>query len=115
MRISALPSKLAIVGVAVGLVLFVAWIYIDTYDPFHLPTAGQAATMESFSTPPLYRFLQTLTLVLYPGLWLQAFTTHAGPVANYTVWALAIALDAVVLCGIGILINKLRHRAAASP
>jgi hypothetical protein len=110
MRTLTLPWKLALVGVAMGLVLMGAWAYIDSHDPFHLPTVGQAAEMQNFATPPLYHFLQTLTLVLYPGLWLQAFTIHAGPVANYTVWIFSLALDGVILYWVGLLVTRLRIR-----
>jgi hypothetical protein len=110
MRTPTLPWKLAFVGLAMGLVLMGAWAYINSHNLFHLPTVEQAATMENFSTPRIYRFLETLTLILYPGLWLQAFTIHAGPVANYAVWVFALALDGVILYCVGVLITRLKIR-----
>jgi hypothetical protein len=91
LRKSKLPRRLAIIGLAAGLSLMAMWWYIDTYIPFHLSTVEQVQSMKTnYSPPALCSFLQNLTLVLLPALWLRVFTIHAGAVVNYCIWGFAV-------------------------
>ena len=107
---SKLPRTLGIVGLAIGFSLMAMWWYIDTYNPFHLPTVEQAQSMASYSAPPLYRFFDNLIFVLLPALWLSMFTIHAGPVVNYSIWVFAVLLDGAILYCVGLLFNAIRAR-----
>lgn len=92
------------------------WLYIDTYNPFHLPTAEQVQSMtSSYSPPPLYSFLENLIFVLLPALWLSVFTIHAPAVVNYSIWALAVLVDGAILYCVGLLINAIRARGSLTP
>ncbi|HXO33615.1 MAG TPA: hypothetical protein VN901_14790 [Candidatus Acidoferrales bacterium] len=108
---STLPRRLAIFGLILGLGLLVMWLYIDRYNPFHLPTVEQVQSMtRSYSPPPLYNFLQNLIFTLLPLLWLSMFTIHAGPIVNYSIWVLAVLFDGAVLYCVGLLIDTIRTR-----
>lgn len=117
---SKLPRRLAIVGLVVGFLLMAMWWYIDTYNPFHLPTVEQAQSMASYSAPRLYTFFENLVFAILPVLWLQVFTIHAPVVVNYAIWVFAVVFDGAVLYCVGLLVNavRFRHRrseAAGSP
>src|ERR1700689_806084 len=92
------------------------WWYIDTYNPFHLPTSEQALAMgTNYSAPPLYKFLDKLTFILCPALWLQVFTIDLGPIVNYSIWVLAVVFDGFIFYCVGLLINAVVNERAAQP
>ncbi len=108
---SKLPRTLAIVGLAVGFSLMATWWYIDKYDPFHLPTAEQVQAMPtSYSTPPLYSFLEELTFTVLPILLFENFTIHAPALVNYAIWVFAVLFDGAILYCVGLLINAIKAR-----
>jgi hypothetical protein len=89
------------------------WWYIDTYNPFHLPTVEQVRSMTSYSAPPLYRFLENVIFILLPAMWLGAFTMHAGAVVNYSLWVFAVLVDGAVFYWVGLIIATIRTRREA--
>ncbi|HVB57074.1 MAG TPA: hypothetical protein VNE63_11680 [Candidatus Acidoferrales bacterium] len=106
---SKLPRRLGIMGFVFGFGLMAMWWYIDTYNPFHLPSVEQVQSMTaSYSAPPLYRFLENLIFALFPALWLSVFTIHAGPLVNYSIWVFAVLLDGAILYCVGLLVNAIR-------
>lgn len=108
---SKLPRTLAIGGLVVGFLLMAMWWYIDTYNPFHLPTVEQVHSIPTgYSPPVLYRFLENLVFTLLPALWLSVFTIHAPAVVNYSIWAFAVLVDGAILYCAGLLINAIRAR-----
>lgn len=111
---SKLPLRLAIAGLVVGFLLMAMWWYIDTYNPFHLPTVEQAQSMASYSPPRLYTFFENLVFDVLPVLWLQVFTIHAPAVVNYSIWVFAILVDGAVLYCAGLLVNAINTRARRS-
>jgi hypothetical protein len=116
MIISKLPGRLAIVGILVGLSLMTMWWYIDTYNPFHLPTSEQAMAMgTNYSAPALYKFLDKVTSVLCPALWLQVFTMDMGRIVNYSIWVLAALFDGLIFYCIGLLIKAALNARLARP
>ena len=111
---SKLPRRLAIVGLVVGFLLMAMWWYIDTYNPFHLPTVEQAQSMASYSPPRLYTFFENLVFDVLPVLWLQVFTIHAPAVVNYSIWVFAVLFDGAILYCVGLLVNAIKTRARRS-
>lgn len=108
---SKLPRRLAIVGLIAGFLLMIAWLYVDTYNPFHLPTWEQVREMRSSYSPPWgYTFLEDLVMYALPVLWLQAFTIHAPAVVNYSIWVFAVLFDGGVLYCVGLLVNAIKVR-----
>lgn len=107
----SLPRVLGIVGLALGFAFTAMWWYIDTYDPFHLPTTEQVQAMpDSYPTPHLYTLLRELTFVFLPGIWLQVFTIHLGRLINYPIWLFAALLDGAIFYCIGVLIRAIWRR-----
>jgi len=108
---SNLPRRLAIAGLIIGFSLMAMWWYINTYNPFHLPTAEQVQAMTmNYSPPPLYTFLENFVLTLLPVLWFSVFTIHAPALVNYTIWVFAVLFDAGILYCVGLLVNAIKAR-----
>jgi hypothetical protein len=103
---SKLPRRLALVGLVVGFALMATWWYVDTYNPFHLPTVAQLQSMStSYSPPRAYSFFEDMTFALLPAIWLSVFTIHAPAFVNYSIWVFAVLIDGAILYCVGLLIN----------
>jgi hypothetical protein len=99
---SRIPRRLAILGIVIGFGLMSAWWYVDTYDPFHLPTWQQAQAMGSFSAPPLLKFLTDITFVLCPGALLHIYTMDTGSLMTYITWTAAAMLNGPLYYAVGL-------------
>jgi hypothetical protein len=108
---SKLPRNFAIAGPLVGLFLFAMSWCIDEFNLFHFPTAEQAATMGSFSEPPLYHFLTwDLPMVLCPALFPLSFAAmDLGATAGAIAWILAALINALLYFVLGLIVNEIRY------
>jgi hypothetical protein len=108
---SKLPKYFGFAGLTIGLCLMVIWRYVYLYDPFHLPTMEQVAAMpHGYSAPPMFHFLEYLTDILVPGVWLQVFTIDLGDVIGAIMWGLAALINFFVYYGIGMAISAVWGR-----
>jgi hypothetical protein len=84
------------------------WWYVDTFNPFHLPTAEQAQKMWSYSAPALYSHLQTATYVLCPPILVQFLIGDLGTFGNRVVWVAAALLNGCLYFFLGLIIQSVR-------
>jgi hypothetical protein len=93
------------------------WWFIDKYNLFQLPTAEEAQRMVGhYSAPPLYWFLERMTLVVCPGLWLGFFTMDMGRAANEVMWMIATVVNVLLFFLVGYALREsLRVKSDAAP
>ena len=103
---SKLPRVFAGCGVLIGFALMLMWLYIDKYNPFHLPTVEAVQAMPSYTAPALYHYLQTSTFILCPAALLLNFTIHAGLFMNCLVWVVAAFLNGPLYFAVGLAVRK---------
>ena len=111
---SKVPRHFAIAGIIIGFSFMMTSWYINRFDPFHLPTAAEAANMGSVSEPPLLSLFEDLTFVFCPAAFLFFFTMDLGATTNYIVWAVVALINAPIYYGAGailVVLAKLRSRA----
>jgi hypothetical protein len=107
-RNSKLPRAFAVTGVIVGLGLMLVWWYVNTYDPFHLPTVEQVnKTPESYSAPWTYQALETITTFLCPASTINALAIHVPAAVTFGIWIIAALINAPIYYGVGLLVGAI--------
>jgi hypothetical protein len=112
LRNSKLPRALAITGVVVGMTLMLVWWYVNTYDPFNLPTVEQVnKSPESYSTPWAYHALETITTFLCPASATNALAIHVPAAVSLGIWIVAALINAPIYYGVGLVIEAISRMA----
>ena len=83
--------RFAVVGIAVGIAVALSWWFVRIFNPFHLPTLGQAPP--NYREPLLLTIFEDSVLLLCPGALLQVFTLEMRGWFSWFMWVLAVMVS----------------------
>jgi hypothetical protein len=106
--------RFAVVGIAVGIAVALSWWFVRIFNPFHLPTLGQAPP--NYREPLLLTIFEDSVLLLCPGALLQVFTLEMRGWFSWFMWVLAVLLNGPIYYAVGLIVGtvmKRRHSRSA--